>query len=106
MKKKKQPEPTTCKRCLRRNAKKAKKREREAKNKTLSDQLDQFPDGGRLPNQSAFFAQYDADTRHWTGTLSVPGLPDFHLASSGVFALLGRLDRLYRKVVVHKVVAQ
>lgn len=60
---------------------------------------------GRLPDGSRFDVQWDAVKEHWTGTLVVPGdlTPCgtiFSARARGVFPLLAKLDKLYRKGAV------
>jgi hypothetical protein len=54
-------------------------------------------DTGRLPDGSRFNVAYNAEKRLWSGFLDVPGTAGFSGTASGVFNLLGKLDRQYRK---------
>jgi hypothetical protein len=51
----------------------------------------------RLPDNAAFVVRYEAATRTWAGTLTIPGFPIFDGAATGVFKLLVMLDRQYRE---------
>jgi hypothetical protein len=53
---------------------------------------------GRLPDGAAFLVIFDATAQQWTGTLTV-GTLVFEDQAGRVFALLERLDALYRKAV-------
>ncbi len=50
----------------------------------------------RLPHQSSFMVQYDAEKKMWSGALFVNGVK-FSGEASGVFRLLTTLDRHYRQ---------
>lgn len=60
---------------------------------------------GRLPHGSRFDVQWDAEKEQWIGTLVIPGeLPQgmpcgtvIAATARGVFPLLAKLDKLYRK---------
>lgn len=52
---------------------------------------------GRLPDCSAFIVGYDALAGKWGGSLRVPPGAVFEAEASGVFGLLEKLDRMYRK---------
>jgi hypothetical protein len=52
----------------------------------------------RLPDGARFNVVYDAAKQEWSGTLTI-GSDVFSDSASGVFALLTRLDRLYRNQV-------
>jgi hypothetical protein len=58
------------------------------------------PNDGRLPDGSRFEVAYDAASRAWSGTLTVPnpeGPPlTFAGSMSGLFPLLAHLDSQYR----------
>jgi len=58
------------------------------------------PQTSRLPDGSQFEVRYDATKEQWTGTLTIPspeGVPALFTGScSGLFRLLGNLDKLYR----------
>jgi hypothetical protein len=51
----------------------------------------------RLPDNAVFTVRYEAATRTWAGTLTIPGCPIFDGAATGVFKLLILLDRQYRE---------
>lgn len=52
---------------------------------------------GRLPDGAAYAVRYAAESKTWSGTLTVPGCPVFEEVSVGVFRLLDALDSKYRQ---------
>lgn len=50
----------------------------------------------RLPDGATFHVSYDASSLRWSGSLFIPGCPEFSNDSSAVFKLLRKLDTQYR----------
>jgi len=54
---------------------------------------------GRLPHGATFHATYDAESKKWTGTLTIEGTV-FSDQRGGVWKLMGELDKKYRQALV------
>jgi hypothetical protein len=60
------------------------------------------PAHGRLPDGAKFSAVYNAAAETWTGTLNIPGCPEFETTHGGLFRWFSRLDALYRAWLVRE----
>ncbi|MFO0881814.1 MAG: hypothetical protein U0840_31340, partial [Gemmataceae bacterium] len=80
---------------------KAQKEQRKAgEAQKAKDKAPGSPQTNRLPAGSRFEVTYDATGQQWSGSLTVPtsggSLATFTGSASGVFRLLGDLDKQYR----------
>jgi hypothetical protein len=73
---------------------KAELRKAELRKQPKASPPQRFP--GRLPHASEFHAVYDAETKTWSGTLTIEGAV-FTGKFDGVFRLMHELDNKYRE---------
>jgi hypothetical protein len=82
-----------CKACL--EAKHAKLIEEAKARKVMKEQL-RLSDSNRLPHGSVFHVEYNAEDKHWSGTLQVPGMKPIPGRESGLFKMFKTMDKYYR----------
>ena len=96
-----------CPECKRKAQQEREAAEQEAARQRREEKAARLPRAkprlGRLPHGATFHVVYDAEAVKWSGTLTVPqgGIYNASVTTgedSAVFALLMKLDRLYRKL--------